>query len=290
MLKTLETPRNFLGSKRPRKIKTPRNGRSGWPLRPRDPQKSRKSLGDSPGSVRRVSKECQESVFRFQQSTEYGVVSEGVLRKVWGNSAEIMRKVRGNYVLLRQEKVRKFYGSLRKFRGNLRKISCNDPFPNDPISELLKIVCSGRHFRDFCGIPGPKGPGDPFKGRAGSRLLDVIAIFFSLPFCKTARKTTKKARISSACRTPKILGNGGKNARNRKEFLEKEKGKENQKGKEKKIRVLLSSSRFIHHVMRSFAAKSAWKTKQMITSHDVLEPLKQTLWASRDVILSSQTI
>ena len=35
--KTLETPRNFLGLKRPRKIKTPRNGRSGkcfWSLGP----------------------------------------------------------------------------------------------------------------------------------------------------------------------------------------------------------------------------------------------------------------
>ena len=48
---------------------------------------------------------------------------------------------------------------------------------------------------------------------------------------------TKEARISSACRTPKILGKEGKNAQNRKEFLEKEKGKENQKGQEKKIRV-----------------------------------------------------
>ena len=32
------------------------------------------------------------------------------------------------------------------------------------------------------------------------------------------------------------LGKRGKNAQNRKEFLEKEKGKEIQKGKEKKIR------------------------------------------------------
>ena len=60
-------------------------------------------------------------------------------------------------------------------------------------------------------------------------------IFFSWPFWKTARKTTKQARISSACRTSKILGKEGKNAQNRKEFLEKEKGKDNQKGKEKKI-------------------------------------------------------
>ena len=28
--------------------------------------------------------------------------------------------------------------SLRKFRGNLRKFFCNDPFPNDPTSELLR--------------------------------------------------------------------------------------------------------------------------------------------------------
>ena len=48
-------------------------------------------------------------------------------------------------------------------------------------------------------------------------------------------QTTKKARNSSACRTPKILGKQGKNAQNHKEFLEKEKCKENQKGKEKKI-------------------------------------------------------
>ena len=64
----------------------------------------------------------------------------------------------------------------------------------------------------------------------------LTLIFFSLPFWKTARKTTRKARISSACRTPKILGKEGENAQNRKEFLEKEQGKENQKGKEKKIR------------------------------------------------------
>ena len=77
-------------------------------------------------------------LLKFQQYT-YGVVSEGVfaesLRKFCGKFAEICRK----YVLLRQERVRKFCGKLRKFRGKLRKIFCNDPFPNDPISELLKI-------------------------------------------------------------------------------------------------------------------------------------------------------
>ena len=52
--------------------------------------------------------------------------------------------------------------------------------------------------------------------------------------------TTTKARISYACRTPKILGKEAKNAQNHKESLEKEKGKEILKSKEKKIRVLIS--------------------------------------------------
>ena len=63
----------------------------------------------------------------------------------------------------------------------------------------------------------------------------LTLIFFSLPFWKTARKTTKKARISSACRTPKTLGKEGKNAQNRKEFLEKEKSKENQKARKRRL-------------------------------------------------------
>ena len=81
----------------------------------------------------------------------------------------------------------------------------------------------------------------PFLTRGFLNSVLLTLIFFSLPFWKTARKTTKKIRISSACRTPKIFGKEGKNAQNRKEFLEKEKGKENPKGKEKKIREYRSS-------------------------------------------------
>ena len=70
--------------------------------------------------------------YYYQQLT-YGVVSEGFfaesLRKFCGKFAE-------NYVLLRQERARKFCGKFAEIRGNLRKIFCNDPFPNDPISEL----------------------------------------------------------------------------------------------------------------------------------------------------------
>ena len=57
----------------------------------------------------------------------------------------------------------------------------------------------------------------------------------SLPFWKTARKTTKKARISYACRTPKVLGKEGKTLKITRNSFKKEKGKEIQKGKDKKI-------------------------------------------------------
>ena len=66
----------------------------------------------------------------YDQQFTYGIVSEGFF-------AEILWKAREKYVLLRQERARKFCAKLRKFRGNLRKIFCNDPFPHDPKSELL---------------------------------------------------------------------------------------------------------------------------------------------------------
>ena len=67
-------------------------------------------------------------------SSLMGSLAKGFLRKVHGKFAEICKR----YVLLRQERVRKFCGKLRKSCRNLRKCFCNDPFPNDPMSELLK--------------------------------------------------------------------------------------------------------------------------------------------------------
>ena len=61
-----------------------------------------------------------------------GSLAKGFLRKVCGNSAESSRKLR----FIAPGKGAEI---LRKFRGNLRKMFCNDPFPNDPISELLII-------------------------------------------------------------------------------------------------------------------------------------------------------
>ena len=66
----------------------------------------------------------------MSQQFTYGVVSEGFL-------VEILRKMCGNVHkcgLLRQERVRNFH---RNFAEILEKIFCNEPFPNDPISELL---------------------------------------------------------------------------------------------------------------------------------------------------------
>ena len=50
----------------------------------------------------------------------------------------------------------------------------------------------------------------------------------------------------------------------------------------------VQSAGHIHRVMRCFSAKTCPKQREMITSHDILEPLEQALLASRDVITSSQ--
>ena len=76
-----------------------------------------------------------------------GSLAKGSLRKVCGNSAEICKK----YVSLRQERVRKFCGKFAEISRRLRKIFCNDPFPNDPISELLRIAlrAAGKSVKKF---------------------------------------------------------------------------------------------------------------------------------------------
>ena len=65
--------------------------------------------------------------------------------------------------------------------------------------------------------------------------------FYTLIFFAFLENSKEKPPTRQGCLLPaeplKSLGKKGKNAENRKEFLEKEKGKGNQKGKEKKIRV-----------------------------------------------------
>ena len=67
------------------------------------------------------------------------------MRKFCGNFAEISQKLR----FIAKGRVRKFCGKLRQFRRNLQNIFCNDPFPIDPIGELLIFV--GR--KKSCKIP-----------------------------------------------------------------------------------------------------------------------------------------
>ena len=66
------------------------------------------------------------------QQFTMGSLAKASLQKVCRNSAEKQKNV-----LLRQERVQKFCGKFAEFHENLRNIVCNDPFPNDPTSELL---------------------------------------------------------------------------------------------------------------------------------------------------------
>ena len=68
-----------------------------------------------------------------------GSLAKGSLWKVCGNSAESSRTIR----FIAPGKGAEI---LRKVCGNLRKIFCNDPFPNDPISVVLKRESLGEAF------------------------------------------------------------------------------------------------------------------------------------------------
>ena len=66
-------------------------------------------------------------------------------RKVCGDSVENSRKFKEKRFITsgKLSRVRKFCGEFaeisQKFVENLRKMFCNDPFPNNPISELLTL-------------------------------------------------------------------------------------------------------------------------------------------------------
>ena len=66
-----------------------------------------------------------------------GSLAKVFLPKVCGNSAENSRKFARNTFYCVRKGCGNSAESLRKFRGHLQKIFCNEPFPNDLISELL---------------------------------------------------------------------------------------------------------------------------------------------------------
>ena len=95
-------------------------------------------------------------------------------------------------------------------------------------------------FPDFSGIfPICSGMAGDFYYFLVLPAGEILAIPFYpdllfLAFLENGKENHQKGTISYACRTPKILRKEGKHAQSRKEFLEKEKGKEIQKGKERR--------------------------------------------------------
>ena len=70
----------------------------------------------------------------------------GSLVKVFcGKSAEILRRIRGNLQKVCFITSGKGVEILQKARGNLWEILCNDPFPNDPISEYSILLRRGSY-------------------------------------------------------------------------------------------------------------------------------------------------
>ena len=63
-----------------------------------------------------------------------GSLAKGFFAESCGNSAEICKEM---HFIAPEKGCGNSAESLRKFRGNLRNIFCNNPCPNDPISELL---------------------------------------------------------------------------------------------------------------------------------------------------------
>ena len=108
---------------------------------------------------------------RNQQFTQrYGVVSEGVIAESF---TEILRGFSGNLQrcgLLCQKRVRKFCGNCGFFTEILRNFFYNDPFLNDPMSELKqkkkpKDEVSGTDIPRTSGGHSGRSPGS--KLRAG---------------------------------------------------------------------------------------------------------------------------
>ena len=96
-----------------------------------EPPVSGKTRGVRPSS-RDPSSESLRSAVHL-----WGRQQRGLLRKVCGNSGENPWNFARKYVLLRQQRVRKFCAKFAEISRKFAKIFCSDPFPNDPTSELL---------------------------------------------------------------------------------------------------------------------------------------------------------
>ena len=121
--------------------------------------------------------------------------------------------------------------------------------------ERLKQVLLAPHMGSAIGLT------PPFMWRAASPLqVESQAIQSSHPWCDVVFFGQKNAQKLQLSEGSSQRGCGG----------------------------ALVSAGIIHHVIWSFPAKLRKKMPKFITSHDVLEPLKQALLAPRDVIISGQ--
>ena len=77
-------------------------------------------------------------------SSLMGSLAKVLLRKVCGNSAESLRKIR--FIASGKLGCGNSAESLRKFRRNFRKIFCNDPFPNVRTPKTPETENSGIHI------------------------------------------------------------------------------------------------------------------------------------------------
>ena len=89
-----------------------------------------------------------------------GSLAKGFLRKVCGNSAEILRKVCGNCVLLCQERVWRFCGKFAEISRKFAENFLRWPLPERPCKWIVEFVPSweGTEFSLFRRESAPEVP------------------------------------------------------------------------------------------------------------------------------------
>ena len=119
--------------------------------------------------------------------------------------------------------------SLQKFRGNLRNIFCNDPFPNDPISELLK---SGPFPKKVGKPPVWKPPRPASLNLLCSLRIRVQRYLFGPPACDLSCDWTFSRYHTNFCQRPHLfLGFKMSKSRGREEKLRQNNGRKKKEEK-----------------------------------------------------------
>ena len=112
-----------------------------------EPLKSLEKKGKTHKKAREIGKRKKQGNRKKQGLEGQGMGS--LVKGFCGKFAENLRKFAKKYILLRQERVRKVCG---KSCGICAKFCCNDPFPDDPKSELLILETPFANPRTFWNI------------------------------------------------------------------------------------------------------------------------------------------